>query len=109
MTKSYRMQTKVIAAIALAVVAIVGFNTNAWTAVEECDAWHYSSWQDSHPDCNAICDNVDQEALCTNTFGSCASAKFLHDASEQENDDGEYRCRCLIECDVKECELESCP
>ena len=109
MTKSYRMQTKLIAVIALAVVAIVGFNTNAWTAVDECDAWVYSSWQDSQPNCSTICGDVDQQASCTNAFGSCASGKYLHDYSEQQNNDGQYRCRCLIACDVEDCELESCP
>lgn len=109
MNKTYRVQTKDIIILALVMVAIVGFNTNAWTDDQHCDATHYSSWQDSHPDCSAICGDVDKTDLCNSTFGSCASAAYLHHYDEQENDDGEYRCVCLIACNVEDCELESCP
>lgn len=109
MTKSCRGQAKLLISVALFVVAVVGFYTNAWTNVDECDGWHYTSWQDSQPNCGTICDNLDKASVCQSAFGSCASPKYLHQAEEEENDDGQYRCACLIACDVEDCELESCP
>lgn len=111
MTNSCRGQTKVLIAVALFVVAIVGFYTNAWTVQIHCDApVYHTSWQDSQPNCGTICDNLDKTNICQSAFGSCADAAYLHQHEVEEDDDtGDYRCACIIACDVEDCELESCP